>query len=205
MTQTAEMDVYAELVARREDAPFSQQPDTALFVPHEMGTTTSSHYETSRTGAEGMATPEEFVLAFGRSAYERAKAAQNELHAAGVSVAGMIGRDEVVVEGVVAGEPFWTIKRTPNMYVLPQTTAGPGEQRMPNRYSQAFNYYVGTLWLAVDYQGNEGTQRSHAALHSLSRQRGAPEVRHTAATTSLIFGEETIQKALFGLLRYKLV
>lgn len=189
------MNEFAEAVVNRDDAPFPQALDTVVFVPDSVQEGSTGNYQWVRTSAEGRATQSEFAAAFNENADQYAEVIGRDIYGVGTPVAGHIAQGNVLASGVISTLPFFTIKRTPNIYVPGQTTGRPGESRKYNPRAQKFNCYVGSLWLTVDYD-EELMSHAHTSLLSLRRSAQSTEVQRTQMTNTLLFGEENINKAL---------
>lgn len=189
------MNELAEVIINRDDAPFPKTLDTVVFVPDSVQEGSTGNYQLVRTSAEGIATQSEFIAAFDENADQYSEVIDGDIYAVGSPVAGHMAPGRVLARGVISTPPFFTIKRTPNLCVPGQTTGRPGETRKYNPRAQKFNYYVGSLWLTVDYD-EDGLTPAHTSLLSLRRRAQSTEVQRTHMTNSILFGEENIHRAL---------
>jgi len=193
------MNALADALAKRDDAPFPHGPDTEVFVPESPLAGLSGKYETRRTGGEGIVSLQELGAAiYGEAAVpidERAWFDYRE----GEVVTGFSVPGRALVRGIISGAPFCTVKRTPTMYPLGQTT-GPtsvnGEKRQYRTDQTTVCSYIGSLWVAVEYPWQDRTMRTHVPLQYATRSSVAEHATPQTAVPTLVLGEAQVANAL---------
>lgn len=195
MGNVAAMNQLAIEIANRDDAPFLKHADTMVFDSHkDPATEPLGRYSAVRTSREGLATEEEFAAAF----YPVDLTRQIELIKnlselattyAGEPVTGFVTPERKQIRGMVADVPFLSVRRTPDVY-LPGQTSG---------RAQPFHTFVGSLWLPIEYPAGDTRRSVHAALLTVRRDPGHEAADIPQISSSLVFGETAVAKALAAL------